>query len=386
MKYVRLTNLSDRDFCRSPRSPSRLIRSSATPVSPASAHGFTMIELIVVIAIISILISLLLPAVQQARSSARRIHCQNNIRNVCMAVLQVTESSGRFPASAIYPIDNPTTGQFHEAHSWVVDVLPWLERNDIANLWNSDKPLQDPGNQALAQNHVPVLCCPDDISVVGQGDLSYVVNGGVGFTVISAQGVHDCPADSNGRPMDFNSNGVVCPVIPKTDGSPSDKDLFFKMGLFFIENGKGQPPTIRHYTIGQVEDGMSNTVLLSENVRTGVDPAQPNTNWAACSPYLTGFYIGNPCPNADCAQGKVDYSLANSGAGGINSGLSASEGSSPRPNSFHPGGVHFAFGDGHVKFVSQSIAGGVYAALVSPQGGRLSNTALRQPVASDLDY
>jgi prepilin-type processing-associated H-X9-DG protein len=186
--------------------------------------------------------------------------------------------------------------------------------------------------------------------------------------------------------VDFNSNGVVCPVIPKTDGSPSDKDFFFKMGLFFIENGNGQPPTIRHYTIGQVFDGMSNTVLLSENARTGVDPAQPDTNWAACNPYLTGFYIGNPCPNGNCAKGTVDYNLANSGAGAINAGLSAPEGSSPRPNSFHPGGVHFGFGDGRVKFVSQSIAGGVYAAMVSPQGGRLSKTALQQAVPSDLDY
>jgi prepilin-type processing-associated H-X9-DG protein len=298
-------------------------------------------------------------------------------------MLQVTEVNGRFPACGNFGRDQ-VTGLGLGFHSWVVNVLPWIERNDIGSLWDMNKPASDPSNAALAQYFIAVLACPDDISVVHQGDLSYVVNGGVGFTA-EIGSVHDCPISTSEGKMDLNANSITCPVDPKTDGSPSDKEYFFDMGLFFNETWKWDV-TVRHYTIAGVMDGMSNTVMLSENVRTGVDPATPGTNWASINPYLTSFYIGYPCTNGNCAQGNVDYNLANSGGAAINSGLTAPEGSSPRPNSFHAGGVHFGFADGRVKFVSQAINGRVYAAICSPRGSRLDKTPLKQEIASDADY
>lgn len=353
--------------------------------SKSSRHwrsGFTIVELIVVIAIISILMSLLLPAVQQARSAARRTQCQNNMRNVDLALLQVADVMGRFPACGNFGRD-VTTGQGLNFHSWVVDALPWIDRNDLANKWNKDLPISDSSNVALAATFIAALTCPSDITLTGQGDLSFAVNGGVGFTA-QIGGVDDCPVDPNGSKLDMNGNAVTCPAIPKADGSPSDKDYFFETGLFFNETWKWNV-TVRHHRIDDVLDGMSQTIVLTENVRTGVDPTRPGTNWASNNPYLTSFYVGNPCLNAKCAAGNVDYSLSNSGRSAINSGLSAPEGSSPRPNSYHPGGAHFGFGDGHVKFVSQNINGKVYAALCSPQGTRLTGTPLAQGAVGD-DY
>lgn len=349
-----------------------------------------MLELVVVMAIISLLVALALPAIGRARLAARRMQCQNNLRNIGLAMVSTTEVAGRFPACGNFGRD-PATGQGLNFHSWVVDVLPWLDQRNISDQWNKDKAIDDPLNQSLTHNHLPVLVCPDDFSANGRrepvgvvkGDLSYVVNGGVGFTA-QIGGVNDCPIDPNGPKLDLNGNGVSCPTDPKTDGSPSDKDFFFNMGLFFNETWKWDV-TVRHHRMGDVLDGMSNTIMLTENVRTGFNPAQSGTSWASNNPYLTSFYIGNPCQNASCTQGHVDYSRCNSGLAAINAGLTAAEGSSPYPSSFHDGGVNMVFGDGRVKFVSQQIDGRVYAALVSPQGMRLEHTPLAQGVVGD-DY
>jgi len=342
-----------------------------------------MIELVVVVAIISILMSLLLPAVQQSRSAARRMQCQNNLRNLNLAMLQLADVNGRFPASGLLGLD-PATMQGTIARSWVVDVLPWIDQTSIANRWDKSKQVNDPVNQPLTEASIRVLVCPDDISVVGRGDLSYVANGGVGYTVRLPNGVGDCPVDPSWTPLDLNGNGIACPADPKTDGLPSDKEEFFRMGLFFLETWKTDW-AIRHHRIDDVLDGMSNTIVLSGNVRTGADPAQPLATWALPFPNLVAFYIGNPCKNGNCSAGNVDYSLANAGSAAINAGLTAQEGSSPYPSSFHAGGVHFAFGDGRVKFVSQAINGAVYAALCSPQGMRLNGTPLAQSQVGD-DY
>ena len=348
--------------------------------------GYTVIELLVSIAVISILIALLLPAVQSARAAARRTQCKNNLRNIGLALVQVAETQGRFPASGNYGWNASTSsGQNH--HTWVLDVLPYLEQASISDRWDKDRPITDPQNEPLMHSHVPVLTCPDDISVTGDGDLTYVVNGGIGFTVRYHNGVRDCPVDQDWKPLDLNGNGFACSSSnPNADGYPTDKDHFWKMGMFFLETWGDWEITRRHHRFGSVTDGLSNTILASENVRAGRDPSKANQTWANPNPYGHSFYIGNPCENADCSPGNVDYNRSNAGKHAINSGLASPEGSSPVPNAFHPGGVHMAFGDGRVQFISETISGPVYAALASPQGGRLSRTPLAQPIVGDGDY
>jgi type II secretory pathway pseudopilin PulG len=190
--------------------------------------GLTILELVVVTGIIAILASLLLPAVQQARGAARRLQCKNNLRNVNLALLQVAERDDRFPACG-------TFGKLGPHHSWVLEILPYLDQTAISDAWNRDGGERDLSNQLLAQTHIAVLTCPDDLSVAGKGDLSFSVNGGVGFTAQMGDGTHDCPVHPSFGALDLNGNGISCPPNPSVDGEPGDKLFFYQMGLFFNE-------------------------------------------------------------------------------------------------------------------------------------------------------
>jgi prepilin-type N-terminal cleavage/methylation domain-containing protein/prepilin-type processing-associated H-X9-DG protein len=351
--------------------------------------GFTLVELLVVITIISMLVGLLLPAVMSARGAARRVQCKNNLRNLGLAMLQEAEVNRRFPASGNFSLSGP---EYY--HSWVVTLLPWLERNDIADRWEMDLPLYDPANQKLASLTLPILICPDDDTALsGGGNLSYVVNGGFGWTR-----PWDCPSAFHVmglppiQPIDLNGNGTTCPAGTGGEGAPSDKELFFQTSLFFPENWPLGTGTERHHSPDSVFDGMSNTLMLSENVRVGVDPYSDKGGWAAPWPLYNSFFVsGYVCESLTCSAGSVDYRRANDQGRApfrleaINSSLDQPEGEAPWPSSYHPGGVHVVFADGHVDFLSEDVGGGVYASLVSPSGSLIKGP-LKQSVLSGGDY
>ena len=112
-------------------------------------RGFTLVELLVVIAIIGVLVALLLPAVQAARESARRAHCQNNLRQLGLVLELHVDTYGHFPAG--YRLDSPT-GTF------VTDVLPMLEQQ---NVWyDRHKNWDDPANRQAIRTQLALLICP----------------------------------------------------------------------------------------------------------------------------------------------------------------------------------------------------------------------------------
>ena len=102
------------------------------------SSGFTVIELMVVIAIISVLMSLILPAVMNARGAARRTQCQNNLKNLGLAMINEAEAKKRFPASGYF---GRTTGFYR---SWAADLLPWIDQQTIADRWDKDQNLPLP--------------------------------------------------------------------------------------------------------------------------------------------------------------------------------------------------------------------------------------------------
>lgn len=346
--------------------------------------GYTIIELLVSTAVIGVLIGIAFPAIQTARNAARRVHCLNNMRNVSLAIIQSTDTADRFPACGYYGDGTPgTVGSYR---SWVVEILPYIDQANLYNLWDVDKKYSDPNNAPLANTHIPVITCPDDFTVVpGKGNLTYVVSSGVGFTALMS-GVHDCPVDNSGRKLDLNGNGITCNSSTEGDGTPSDRAIFKQMGLFFNETWKGEIRSERHHNMASITDGITNTILISENLRTGFDPTNPGSNWSPPFPRRTSFFIGNPCSSAGCSSGNVDYSRSNSGDSAINAGIFKPEGTSPYPSSGHSGGVNVGFCDGRVQFISQSIDGIVYASLVSPQGQSLEGTPLEQQIISGGDY
>lgn len=355
--------------------------------STSHRAGFTLVELLVVISIISMLMSMLLPAVMAARGTARKTQCQNNLRNVALATLSDTETKRRFPASGHFSVDGKK-----KQHSWVVTLLPSLERNDIASQWDFESPFDSPNNAALAKTRLPIVVCPDDDTSVSQGgDLSYVVNGGFGWT--TGWPTLDCPSSFHLnstpplQPIDLNGDGVVCPVAQSMDAAPSDRTLFFRTGLFFLENWPVGTGTVRHHSPDSVFDGLSMTLMLTENVRAGYDP-YTQSNWACGEARRNSFFVSSyVCRDRRCSPGNVDYRKANDRTTGeaINSALDQAEGEAPWPSSYHVGGVNAAFADGHIKFLDEQIDGEVYAALVSPQGSIVKGP-LAQRVLGTSDY
>lgn len=348
------------------------------PVAPV---GFTIVELLVVIIVLAVLLALALPAVTRVRGTARKTTCLSNLHNLAVAFTQFDRTNGRLPASGYY--FDPPSGRGGRHHSWAVSLLPWIEQGTLYAQLDIEQPITDPANAALRTSHVAVYTCPVDISRSEEGDkpdLSYAVNGGVGFTVRTTAGVGDCPIDWHQSMLDLNGDGSTCTGTLIDD---ADREHFKSLGLFFLENWKAGG-TVRHHDLGDILDGTSQTFLVSENVRTGYDETSNPFGFAEPAPFRSAFYIGNPCAGNPCSAGMVDYSKSNSGRDRINSGLWSPEGLSPIPNSFHEGGVMTAYADGHVALLAEGIDGGVYAALASPQGVRLHGTALEQPIAGAM--
>ncbi len=139
-----------RDFGRPPRGlPSPHVAIAATDARAAT--GFTLVELLVVIAIIGILIALLLPAVQAARESARRVHCTNQLKQLALAALNHHNTHNLFPPG----VDRTTSRR----SSLFIFLLPYLEGGAFYELW------RQPGadRQQLAATVLTSLVCPSDL-------------------------------------------------------------------------------------------------------------------------------------------------------------------------------------------------------------------------------
>jgi len=351
--------------------------------SQGTRRGFTLLELLVVISIIAMLMSLILPAIQNARRAARRTQCLNNLRNCTVAMAGYVEAQRRYPAAGYWA---GIPGSRYPSHNWVVDLLPYLDRRDIADRWDLSVAYSDAPNSVLGDLQIPVLTCPEDDSLQGSGDLSYAVNGGIGYTTF-LHSVHDVPVDAFGNAIDLNGNGTIAVADEALDGPVSDRQMLKSLGLFFMENYGAHKGVVRHYSTNFIRDGFSNTLLLVENVRTGRNGAEPQENWATPFAHKTAvFFTSDVCKANVCSNGNVDYGLANSGQWKINAGLRNAEGQSPFGNSEHSGGVNVAFADGSVRLLSEDIDGPVYAALFSPSSSILNGTPLQQIIPSGTDF
>ena len=118
--------------------------------------GFTLVELLAVLAIIGTLIGLLLPAIQRSREMGRQAQCSNNLKNMGLALANYEQAKKRFPPG------NEHLGQ--RLHAWSSFVLPFMEQSAVSNRIDYSKPWDDPsGNLAQVDVTIPTYVCPSGV-------------------------------------------------------------------------------------------------------------------------------------------------------------------------------------------------------------------------------
>ena len=115
------------------------------------AGGFTLVELLIVIAIIGTLVGLLLPAVQSVREAARRSSCQNNLRQIGIGFHNYESAKGFFPTSV---------SGGGARHYWVAQILPYLDENPLANIYDYTVACNDIKNREAVQYPLSFMRCP----------------------------------------------------------------------------------------------------------------------------------------------------------------------------------------------------------------------------------
>lgn len=301
----------------------------------AERSGTTLIELLVVMGILAVIVSLTLPAIQAAREAARRIHCENNLKQIGSAIANYESSYGMLPPGGSM------------GYSFHVMILPFLDRADLYEQFTFEDPqFMNAATQSLRSVQVPTFICPTDPAPTampsnGEASTSYAGNSGTGV-------------------LNNGFNGFFRHLAPNLDGH----------GV-----AMGGP-----ITVADITDGLSNTAAVSEILHADSTPARLRTVWN--TPTVPFPDLVNACqrlPAYPLSAGWLGDQYAR--------GTPWIAGDSPltfynhvltpnQPNCFngtdvptgiytassaHFGGVQVLFGDGHCKFVSDAVARNIWS-------------------------
>jgi prepilin-type N-terminal cleavage/methylation domain-containing protein len=296
-------------------------------------RGFTLVELLVVVAIIGVLVALLLPAVQQAREAARRSQCVSQLKQVAIGMHNYENTFGRLPVGA-YGCCWGT---------WQVSVLPYIEQKALFDLYVMDRkfgvPVDDAryshaANFPVTTKRIKPLICPSDTNPqrVANNAVTYhnyVVN--FGNTIYDQR--------------DFSG-------------------ISFLGGPFFEVTGVNDSrPGVR---FAELTDGLSNTLMASETIQGQASDLR-GFSWWRGGAVFTGYQGPNSAiGDTMFSAGQCDSSkLLNPPCAPPTSALPFQMAARSR----HPGGVNTATCDSAVRFISNNIAIGVWRAFTSCHGG-----------------
>jgi prepilin-type N-terminal cleavage/methylation domain-containing protein/prepilin-type processing-associated H-X9-DG protein len=307
--------------------------------------AFTLIELVVVIAIIGILLGLLASAVQRVRSAAARMQCQNNLHQIGVALQHYHDVNSKFPAAFTWAPFNPCKYSMPPAPdnwydiSWMARILPYIEQDNLSKYirpgeyawWHPEPPI--PGVGYLNSVHIPLYRCPSD--------------------PMPKTGVFDVTG-AGSQPVAFTSYLGV-----------NGTDQFKQDGMLYVNSSV--PMT-------DVWDGTSNTLLVGERppayggyagwwfAGCGLDP------WFGAGDVVLGSNERMPENWASTPNGPQSrYQPGKLGD------LVSDDPHAWHFWSFHNGGSNFLFVDGHVNFIPYNVGAEVLRALATRKGGEVAN-------------
>lgn len=294
------------------------------------SRGFTLVELLVVIAVIGVLVALLLPAVQAARESARRTSCTNNMKQLGVALQSYHDSFNLFPPAKI-------TGT--RQHMWQPHLFPYLEQSSLHSMYRFDVSWNDPLNQPAITSTVPTFLCAsaprasERMDKLGGGRMAapgdYATPTGVASSLVQAglvdprTNLRGAMQNNGGVGMAHVTDGTSNTVVFGEDAGRPQFWVGRKMGPKDNQPGGGNLPVVNHRVYGAGWADGSNSIPLHGFT-------------------VNGLSAPGPCP-LNCTNNNEAFS-------------------------FHPGGANFVTADGSVHFVSEFIELGVYASLITRAG------------------